>query len=78
MPLDGLRAIAILWVLSFHAPFFIIGEKNLKCIRKFSFLFSPVGSGDMGVDVFFSLSGFLIGLILFKELQKYDGQLRAF
>jgi peptidoglycan/LPS O-acetylase OafA/YrhL len=41
-------------------------------------LAAPVSSGDLGVDVFFSLSGFLIGLILFKELQKSDGQLSVF
>src|SRR5262249_34871824 len=55
-----MRASAILFVLAFHAsvffpltPFF---KELLSCL------------GPMGVDLFFALSGFLIGGILFRTL----------
>jgi len=52
--LDLLRAIAIIWVMLFHAT------KYGTPSREFSAL------GWMGVDLFFVLSGFLIGSQLFK------------
>ncbi len=52
--LDLLRAIAIIWVMLFHAT------KYGTPYREFS------GLGWMGVDLFFVLSGFLIGSQLFK------------
>ncbi len=49
--LDLLRAIAILWVMLFHAWVAKLGLPFLA-IAKF---------GWMGVDLFFALSGYLIG-----------------
>ena len=70
-PVDGIRAIAVLWVIIFHAWLFQynffkpIGDKVLDN----PFLIW-ISKGDLGVDLFFVISGFLIGTILFKELKK--------
>jgi peptidoglycan/LPS O-acetylase OafA/YrhL len=65
MQLDVLRGVAILLVLFRHAllPYYDAGPfqwvmRFLECI------------GWTGVDLFFVLSGFLIGGLLFKEIQK--------
>lgn len=54
---DLLRAIAILWVMLFHAWVAGLGLPFLA-VAKF---------GWMGVDLFFALSGYLIGSQLFKS-----------
>ena len=56
--LDLLRAVAIIWVMLFHAT------KYGTPYREFS------GLGWMGVDLFFVLSGFLIGSQLFKLISQ--------
>lgn len=56
--LDLLRAIAIVWVMLYHARVAGLG----RTIDSVSFW------GWMGVDLFFVLSGFLIGSQLFKPL----------
>lgn len=80
MPLDGLRAIAVLWVIILHtllnnAPVF--SDCFLNSFSETSWWVEPIGRGDYGVDIFFVLSGFLIGYILFKEQDKYDGKVDA-
>ncbi|HEX5262651.1 MAG TPA: acyltransferase, partial [Phenylobacterium sp.] len=56
--LDLLRAIAILWVMYSHAQVFSLVSND-----------DPVASfGWMGVDLFFALSGFLIGGQLFRPV----------
>jgi peptidoglycan/LPS O-acetylase OafA/YrhL len=60
--LDLLRAIAILWVMYYHALIFHLLPKT-----------DPVARfGWMGVDLFFVLSGFLIGTQLFRPLIRGD------
>lgn len=56
--LDLLRAIAIIWVMLFHSAIAGMGIP----VREFSVF------GWMGVDLFFVLSGFLIGSQLFKSI----------
>ena len=73
MPLDGLRAIAILWVFGLHS-LVLTGPYYLPCIfanpDDFFFVI-PLVWGDLGVDIFFVLSGFLIAFVLFREIKKY-------
>ena len=59
--LDLLRAIAIVWVMLFHS--YIVGGLGAH----FSVL---ENSGWMGVDLFFVLSGYLIGSQLLKPLSR--------
>ena len=53
--IDGLRAIAVVSVIFYHADNSI---KNLKILS----------GGFVGVDIFFVISGFLITSIILKEL----------
>ena len=67
-----MRAIAILWVIFYHGsvlPFFT--TSFFLCILKKAPYLAFITNGDMGVDMFFVLSGFLIGYVLQKELNKY-------
>ena len=54
--IDGLRAVAVLSVIIYHAGFYWQDEKLLS-------------GGFLGVDIFFVISGYLICSILLKELR---------
>ena len=54
--IDGLRAIAVISVIFYHA------EQSIKN-------FKVLPGGFVGVDIFFVISGYLITSIIFKELQ---------
>ena len=76
-PLDGLRALSILWVALFHAGFYSIWYIPTPAYA--TLLLSPwmlpVWRGDFGVDVFFVLSGFLVAGMVLDERAK-TGRLR--
>src|ERR1039457_3128966 len=60
--LDGLRAISIFMVLIGHALFSYHGEHQVG--------WSYLGNGDLGVSIFFVISGFLITALLLREFEK--------
>ena len=53
--IDGLRALAVISVVLYHAKFSI-------------FNFNIFSGGFLGVDIFFVISGYLITSIILKEL----------
>ena len=53
--IDGLRAIAVVAVIFYHAKISILGHETFK-------------GGFIGVDIFFVISGYLITSIILKEL----------
>lgn len=69
--IDGIRAIAVLWVIFFHSWLFqYLDFKDVgESIFNYPYLIW-ITKGDLGVDLFFVISGFLIGTILFKELRR--------
>lgn len=76
-PVDGLRAIAVLWVLAFHGVLFLgphvpAGELPGLLARPWA---HAALQGDLGVDLFFVLSGFLIAQMLLAE-QAREGRVR--
>jgi peptidoglycan/LPS O-acetylase OafA/YrhL len=63
--LDGLRGVAILLVLLRHAVFGVSSVQGIETHSPATFLFLAAGQLTWsGVDLFFVLSGFLIGGIL--------------
>jgi peptidoglycan/LPS O-acetylase OafA/YrhL len=73
LPLDGVRGLAILMVMGSHA-FESNYEKGSRAIR---WIGGILHYGNVGVDLFFVLSGFLITGILYDSL-KDDGYFRKF
>jgi peptidoglycan/LPS O-acetylase OafA/YrhL len=71
--IDGIRAIAVLWVIFFHAWLFQYFSMPGTIDKIYDYpLFYWVTKGDLGVDLFFVISGFLIGGIIFKEIKTRD------
>ena len=76
--LDGLRAIAALLIVAFHSELWLrMGRpKSLAALPAWvHWLFF---NGWVGVDIFFVLSGFLIGRMLLLQLQGGQIHFRAF
>ena len=53
--IDGLRAIAVVSVIIYHAQIFFFNQKIFE-------------GGFIGVDIFFVISGYLITSLIYKEL----------
>lgn len=73
--MDGLRAISILWMISFHsffcAGYYVSREQYLDWSQRL--VFKPFFQGHYGVDVFFVLSGYLIVRLLLTEKDSPEG-----
>lgn len=63
--LDGLRAVAVISVLLYHAKLSVFGYELFK-------------GGFLGVDIFFVLSGFLITTIIFSKMNNGTFSLNEF
>jgi len=71
---DGVRAIAVLWVVMLHMFWF---QSWLFPAQVHAIFSHPatgwLANGALGVDLFFVISGFLIGSILFGEFRNTGG-----
>lgn len=54
--LDGIRAVAVMWVVFYHCP-----KLDIPVLKELQLM------GDLGVDLFFVLSGFLITTLILRE-----------
>ena len=69
--IDGVRAIAILWVVTMHFVFFHLQLFPKEGLAIFTNLATAwLMRGDLGVDLFFVISGYLMGTMLFGEFKK--------
>ena len=74
--LHGLRVIAIVSVVQFHVTWIFAGEQGIRIDQDFTVSSLTV---FFGMDLFFILSGFLIGSILLRSLETKGTQnLRRF
>ncbi|MEC9047052.1 MAG: acyltransferase [Planctomycetota bacterium] len=66
--IDGVRAIAVLWVILLHVFFFHFGTFPDQVLAVFNGAATKwILQGLLGVDLFFVISGYLIGTILLRE-----------
>lgn len=72
--LDGIRALSVLAVVFFHAAMPSLEHYDLEnmkgYLRDFPLLDKWMFEGHYGVNAFFVLSGFLIGTMLMKEINR--------
>lgn len=70
--LDVVRAVAILLILCSHSTILLFPNSEAAGLRFIQFF------GTIGVDIFFVLSGFLIGTILIKHIENNQTQPKHF
>jgi peptidoglycan/LPS O-acetylase OafA/YrhL len=73
-PIDGFRALAVLWIILMHCMWF---QYPFMSAAAFSAFLGGaprwIIGGAYGVDVFFVISGFLIGYLLMDEFSRRGG-----
>eukprot|EP00457_Paulinella_chromatophora_P002591 gb/GEZN01002596.1/.p1 GENE.gb/GEZN01002596.1/~~gb/GEZN01002596.1/.p1 ORF type:complete len:685 (-),score=86.95 gb/GEZN01002596.1/:357-2411(-) len=79
-PLNGLRFLAMSWVILGHALIFKLAVYSNRLyvftIPIKTFVFQAVSNGTLSTDVFFLLSGFLGAHLLLQTLRRNGGKLR--
>jgi len=70
--IEGLRALAIVPVVAYHASQFAVVAGGPSVLVAITALFGWVSGGFLGVDVFFVISGFLITGLLVREAEARD------
>lgn len=73
--LDAFRAFAVAWVIIYHINIFFDLSSSLKGFYPIFFRIANVG--ELGVDMFFVISGFLISGLLYDDLDS-DIRIRRF
>src|SRR5215831_9939909 len=73
--LDGVRALSILWVMALHTFGFLAGQLPPAAGREWARdpWLRLLWSGDLAVDAFFVMSGFLICRLLLDEQEATNG-----
>jgi peptidoglycan/LPS O-acetylase OafA/YrhL len=69
--LHGLRVLAIISVVQFHVTWVLAGEQGVKLDGSFTYSSLTI---FFGMDLFFILSGFLIGSILLRSIETEGSQ----
>jgi peptidoglycan/LPS O-acetylase OafA/YrhL len=68
--IDGLRFIAISWVVLYHVNIFVINKNPLSFLRapeSYSWIYGFIANGYRGVFLFFVISGFILALPFAKQ-----------
>uniref|UniRef100_A0A0A1WY94 Nose resistant to fluoxetine protein 6 n=1 Tax=Zeugodacus cucurbitae TaxID=28588 RepID=A0A0A1WY94_ZEUCU len=77
--LHGIRCLSLFWIIFLHCYLYRILSPNINAVDIKSWEQTPFSmieqSGSIAVDSFFFLSGLLLIMVSFREMQKNDGKL---